>query len=179
MSTSQTLKTYRPVFVFIGKFAGIYILLTGLYRYYLSLYSHQTDPLTRTVGKSVDFLFKITGINASTPPLEQEHGLKLIINNEYVARIVEGCTAMSVIIMFVAFILAFSPSIKKSLTFAIAGSLLIFVFNIIRIAVLGYMLYAYPEYQDFSHRIIFPALIYGFVVLLWIYYLQKNEKGKS
>jgi len=173
---SSILKTYRPVLIFIGKFAGVYALLVWLYNRYLAYWGDQTDGLTNWVGKNVNYLFRIFHIKASTPPLENERGLKLIINGEYVGRIVEGCTAISVIIMFVAFIVAFGNSFKKSLLFAIAGSILIFVINIFRIVFLAYLYHVFPAYQDVVHRIIFPAIIYGFVVLLWIVFIKKfNE----
>jgi len=167
------LKTYRPVLIFIIKFAVVYTVLVSLYSLYLSMYGHQTDGLTRLVGKSVSSIFRLLGIDVATPPIENEHGLKLLINGDYVARIVEGCTAASVIMMFVAFIVAFGHSISKSLLFAIGGSLLIFIFNILRIVFLGYLMYRFPAYQDVAHRIVFPALIYGFVVLLWIVFVKK------
>ena len=170
---SSTLKTYRPVLVFIGKFAGVYAVLVALYNKYLAYWGNETDGLTRFVGKNVNYFFRLFHIDASTPALETERGLKLIINGEYVGRIVEGCTAISVIIMFVAFVIAFGKSLKKTLLFALAGSLLIFVINIFRITLLGYLYYAFPAYQDVVHRIIFPAVIYGFVVLLWIVFIKK------
>ncbi len=171
--SDSLLKTYRPLLIFTAKFAAVYIILSGLYMAYLSQYKQQTDPLTRFVGKNVDGMFNILGIHASTPPIPHEQGVKLIINGTYVARIVEGCTAASVIIMFIAFIIAFGHNPKKSLLFALTGSLLIFLFNILRIVFLGYLLYAFPKYQDIAHRIIFPALIYGFVVILWIIFIKK------
>jgi len=55
------------------------------------------------------------------------------------------------------------------------GVFSIYAFNIIRIVFLGYVLYAFPQYQDFLHRVLFPALIYGWIVLLWIIYIKKME----
>jgi len=170
------LKTYKPVLVFTAKFAGTYAVLVGLYSLYLGTWEGQTDPLTRFVGENVNRLFGLFHIDAATPPLETESGLKLIVNDKYVGRIVEGCTASSVIIMFVAFVLAFGKSLKKSLVFALVGSLLIFIVNIFRIAFLGYLLYAFPAWQDVAHRIVFPALIYGFVVMLWIVFIKKYNE---
>jgi len=176
---NSIIKTYKPLLIFTATFAGVYALLTGIYIWFLSLYPHQTDPLTRFVGKSVDTIFNYTGIDAATPPISNGQGVKLLINGQYVARIVEGCTAASIIIMFIAFIIAFGHNPKKSFLFALIGSLLIFIFNIIRIAFLGYLLYAFPAYQDIAHRIIFPALIYGFVVILWIIFIKKYNNASA
>ena len=167
------LKTYYPTLKFIFKFILIYIILVAVYNYYLSFFQHQTDYLTLWVGKIVSKIYSIIGINVQSIPIETEPGLKLIVHGQYVARIVEGCTAMSVIVMFVAFIVSFGQHIKKTLIFALAGSVVIFIFNLLRIVLLGYLLYAFPQYQDVAHRIVFPALIYGFVVFLWIIFIKK------
>ena len=168
------LKTYYPTLKFILKFVLIYSILVIIYNFYLSFFTHQTDYLTLLVGKTVSEIYKLIGMDVQSIPLATEPGLKLIVHGQYVARIVEGCTAMSVIIMFVAFVISFGQHIKKTLKFALTGSIVIFVFNLLRIVLLGYLLYAFPQYQDVAHRIIFPALIYGFVVFLWLLFIKKN-----
>jgi len=166
-------KTYYPTLKFIFKFVLTYIILVAIYNYYLSFFQHQTDYLTLWVGKIVSGIYKLFGMDVQSIPIKTEPGLKLIVHGQYVARIVEGCTAMSVIIMFVAFVISFGQHVKRTLIFALAGSIAIFVFNLLRIVLLGYLLYAFPQYQDVAHRIIFPALIYGFVVFLWIIFIKK------
>jgi len=169
------LKTYYPTLKFILKFILIYSILVFIYNFYLSFFAYKTDYLTLWVGKIVSEIYKSIGMNVQSIPLATEPGLKLIVHGQYVARIVEGCTAMSVIIMFVAFVISFGQHIKKTLIFALTGSIAIFVFNLFRIVLLGYLLYAFPQYQDVAHRIIFPALIYGFVVVLWLIFIKKNN----
>ncbi len=165
--------TYRLTIAFIFKFLLIYVLLVWLYSLYLGHYVLQTDPLTLWVGRAVSGIYHLLGLDVKTLPISGESGLKLIINGQYVARIIEGCTAASVIILFVSFVIAFGQKIKKSLLFAMLGGVLIFIFNLFRIVFLGYLLYAFPQYQDIAHRIVFPALIYGFVVVLWIIFIKK------
>jgi len=100
----------------------------------------------------------------------------LIINNEYIARIVEGCSAASIIILFVVFIISFGKTNIKTFVFLLLGAFSIFIINIFRILFLAYTLYAFPDYQKILHQIIFPAIIYTWVVLLWIYFIKKIYK---
>ncbi len=172
----STLKTYYPTLKFIGKFVLIYVVLVTVYNFYLSFFQNQTDIITIWVGKLVSGIYNILGINVQSVPIKTEPGLKLIVKGQYVARIVEGCTSISVIIMFMAFVLSFGKNLKKTLTFALMGSILIFIFNLLRIVFLGYILYAFPQYQDVAHRIIFPAMIYGFVIILWLYFVLKYHE---
>ncbi len=173
MSIKTIVITYKPTLLFITKFSGIYLLLVWLYQIFLSGYRHQTDPITIQTGKWVSTLFKFTGMQAETIPLENEQGLKLLINGEYIARIIEGCTAIGIIILFTAFIIGFGNSFKKSILFALAGSLLIYIFNLFRIVFLGYLMYVFPQWQDPAHRVVFPGMIYGFVIFLWIFFIKK------
>ena len=169
----STLKTYYPTLKFIGKFVLIYVILVAVYNFYLSFFQNQTDIITYWTGKLVTGIYHILGTDAQSMPIESEPGMKLILNGQYVARIVEGCTSISVIIMFIAFILSFGKNLKRTLVFALTGSVLIFIFNLFRIVFIGYILYAFPQYQDITHRVIFPALIYGFVIVLWLYFIIK------
>jgi len=168
----QRYNEYKNVIIYLLRFITLYIIFSLFYAYYLKSYNNQPDIFTLFVAESVQKIYEILGIHSSIEPLNTS-GLKLIINGKYVARIVEGCSAMSIIILFVVFILSFGKLKSKNYMFILSGILSIFVFNILRIAFLGYVLYAFPEYQDFLHRVLFPALIYGWIVLLWIFYILK------
>ena len=102
----------------------------------------------------------------------------LYINDTFLAQVVEGCNAISIIILFMAFIISFAQKVKKTVLFIFAGIALIYAVNILRIAILTIALYHYPEYSDFLHQIIFPAIIYGMVFLLWLFWVR-NLKVKS
>ena len=84
------------------------------------------------------------------------------------------------IILFAAFVFAFSSSVKRTFLYIIFGSVLIYILNIIRIALLTYSLYYYPQYEEFLHGTIFPLFIYGIVFLLWVgWVLKLSGKNKN
>ena len=89
------------------------------------------------------------------------------------ARVIEGCNAVSVMILFAAFVFAFSTQWKKTLLFILFGIVLIHVLNVIRIALLSFALYYYPQYEEILHGTIFPLFIYGVVFVLWILWVTK------
>lgn len=109
-------------------------------------------------------------------PNPSEASMKVIYNGKYVARIIEGCNAISVIILFAAFIFAFASNWTKTLLYIFIGSILVYVLNIIRIVLLIKAIYFYPEYQEFLHGTIFPLFIYGVVFILWIIWVTKFSK---
>jgi exosortase family protein XrtF len=99
--------------------------------------------------------------------------IKLFLNNVYVARVVEGCNALSVIILFAAFVVAFTGKLKHTILFIFGGSLLIHILNVLRIALLSIALLHYPEHEEFLHGVIFPLFIYGVVFGLWVIWVNK------
>jgi exosortase family protein XrtF len=69
--------------------------------------------------------------------------IKLIYNHKYVARIIEGCNAISIIILFISFVVSFSGK-KTNITFIFGGSVLVYVLNVMRIAMLSVLMYHFP-----------------------------------
>lgn len=99
--------------------------------------------------------------------------MKLLINDHYLARIVEGCNALSVMALFAAFIVAFHQRLKSTLLYIIVGAVLIYCANLFRIVLLAIALYEYPQYEEFLHGVLFPAIIYGMVFLLWVVWVRR------
>jgi len=170
------LQKNRPFFIFLLKFGLSYLVLSVLYWLYLSQFdaaAHQPDGMTHLVARqSRDFAILI-GKDAAIALHPTEPCYRYFLNGKGVARVVEGCNAVSVMILFTAFIIAFSSTFKKTALFILAGIAIIHLLNVIRIALLAFGFYYYPDYKTVLHDIIFPLFIYGVVFLLWIIWVQK------
>lgn len=99
--------------------------------------------------------------------------IKFFFKQNYVARITEGCNAISVIILFIAFIIAFTGKLKHTIGFVIGGSLLIYIINVLRISFLILLINHFPQMQTFWHNVVFPLIIYGLVLILWIVWIKR------
>ena len=121
------------------------------------------------------------GNNFTSETKTNELAIKILTHKHHVANIVEGCNSASVIILFLAFIIAFAGSIKNIFLFGTFGILSIYALNILRIVIITIALDRFPEYSRFLHQILFPAIIYGYTFLLWIiwvrYFAYKNSKA--
>ena len=174
-------KKYKSVIRFVVLFLGTYLVLTMVYSYYLSASNssiYYPDYITNLVAKQSSALIKEFGYEAEVIPHETETSMKLIVNQQYLARIVEGCNAISIIILFIAFIISFAEKLKKTLLFIGAGIVLIYSVNVLRISILAIALYKYPQYSETLHGVIFPAIIYGMVFLLWMIWVRMLPKTK-
>lgn len=132
--------------------------------------------MTHLVAKQSESLLNTFGYNAKVLPHPDEPSMKVIVNGNYLARVIEGCNGISIIILFLSFIVAFSGRFKTTFFYILSGSVLIFVVNLLRIVLLTIGLYHYPEYEDILHTVIFPGIIYGMVFLLWIFWVNRFSK---
>lgn len=134
---------------------------------------YEIDYITHKVAHQTVGLINFFDGDAKALPNEFESSEKIIFKGKYIVRIIEGCNAISVIILFASFIFAFSNGFKRTLLFILLGSLIIYILNIARIAMLSYFLFFYPEYEELLHGTVFPLFIYGVVFLLWVLWVTK------
>lgn len=167
---------YKPFFTFLVKFITFYFVFAFAYNYYLNQFDSskfELDSITKMVSNHTDYFMGFFSKDYSISPNEFEASTKVMYKEKYVARIVEGCNAFSVIILFAAFIFGFASNWKKTFLYILVGSVLIYVLNVIRIGLLVWAMYYYPAYQELLHGTVFPLFIYGVVFILWILWVTK------
>lgn len=169
---------YKPFLLFIGAFFATYILLTLVYQFYLSSFgtTDTLDGITNLVGYHTERLLQLFNNDVRFDKILSEPYIIIAYNQKTVASIVEGCNAISVIILFVSFIVAFSGKLKPTILYILGGSLFIYILNICRIASLCALLYYFPEQSHLLHGVLFPLMIYGLVFILWIVWVSKFSK---
>jgi exosortase family protein XrtF len=167
---------YKPFLLFLAKFFSSYLILTLIYQFYLGSFDKKTfevDSFTQMVASQTAGLMQFANQNAVTQPSKTEPCMNFYYNDIFSSRIIEGCNAMSIIILFIAFVIAFSGKLKHTFWYCIAGSLLIHVMNIVRIALLNVATFRLKEQEVLLHDILFPTFIYGVVFILWVVWINK------
>jgi len=163
---------YKPFLLFLGKFFLSYLVLTVLYQGYLSSFGDDVvDGITTNVAFLTQKIARVFNVDISTQLDAVQY--QIIYHGKYLARIIEGCNAISIIILFIAFIVAFSGKLKVTLLFIFGGSVLIYILNIFRIIFLTILVYHFPHQEHLLHGVLFPLIIYGIVFLLWIIWVNK------
>lgn len=164
---------------FILTFLGSYLVLVFLYNLFLKYGASETyypDIITHTVARQSELLIQGFGYDGHIEPSKVEPAMNLKVEGVQLGRIIEGCNAVSIILLFISFMLAFWGGVKRTLLFILGGATLIYVMNIVRIALLSIGIYKYPEYAEVLHGTIFPAIIYGTVFLLWLAWIKSYSK---
>ncbi len=133
----------------------------------------EVDTFTFAVANQSKEILQWFGFVVELKPNLSESSILVLINSVCKIRIIEGCNAISILILFVAFVISFSGKFIKTILFCVIGIVLIHVLNIFRIAFLAIGLIYYPEKLTLLHDIIFPLLIYGFVFILWVIWVNK------
>ena len=166
--------------IFLASFFLTYFILTFLYQNYLSNFEgNKIDSITKMVGRNTEQVLLLFTNDSSVQESATHPYMKLFYNQQYVARIIEGCNAISVIVLFISFIVAFSGKLIPTLLYIFGGSLLIYVLNVIRIAALSALIFYFPKQESILHGVIFPLSIYGVVFILWLIWVRKFSKYAS
>ncbi|MDQ0476092.1 MULTISPECIES: exosortase family protein XrtF [Chryseobacterium] len=175
---------FKPVLKILLRFIILYVVMVLGYQFYLNGFKNAgLDAFSTWVMTQVDFLQNLLGypseMIAGKP---QQETTWFFVSGQYVSRMVEGCNAISVMILFLAFIFAFYEGFKTFI-FAALGVVFLHIMNVLRIVGLNIVLVEHPRYSKIAHDYFFPAIIYGSVVLLWLiwikFYALKDAENES
>jgi exosortase family protein XrtF len=172
----EILSQNRASLVFMGRFVLFYTVLSLLYFGYLVIFKNQPDFLTVWTGKIAQTLIQFFGYQSNLILQSSSSTLELHVEGQYLARIIEGCNGISVTLLFVAFVWAYGGTSRITWRFVLLGGLSVFVLNWFRIALLSIALYEFPQAGEPLHQLVFPAVIYGWIVFLWLAWVFKFSK---
>ena len=162
---------YKPIIVFLLKFILINAVLTMAYSMYLKSFP-STDSFTYEVSAESSSLARFIGFDSYIEQNPDEASVRIFLDDVYRVKIVEGCNGLAVMILFLAFVVAFGGRLLDMVIFIPLGILLIHTSNIIRLVFLVYIYVYHYELADVFHDYIFPAIIYGMVFVLWVIWVN-------
>ena len=155
------------------------MVLVFIYNSYLSNYVTEVDNVTRIVTEQVAAMLSVTlpeisCVYSSVNPMAeiQYFGVTLMV-------LIEGCNAISVMILFVAFLVAFQGKFKTYLWFVPLGILVLYLANLIRIYLIGMIILYFPNWTNMAHDYVFPGVIYGTTFILWVIWVKFFTKTSA
>ncbi len=163
---------FKPVLKVLLRFILIYMILLLAYQMYLKPFEGMDmDTFSYWVAKQVVYVQNVIGYPTILVPYPNYETAVFQTNGIDVTRMVEGCNIVSVLILFVAFVFAFYKG-WKTFIFAFAGILILHIANVFRIVGLNVVYLNFPDYSKFTHDYLFPAAIYGMVVVIWLVWIK-------
>ena len=175
------LKEFKPALLFLGKFLGIYILGNIVYGLYINSYYPQSDPITYSISNQVGAIISATGTAVQASPNQEEATISLIekLTNDTIINVFEGCNGINVMIVFVAFLIAYQGTVKLTIIFSLVGLLVIHIFNLARIILLFQQARDHSPYFYYIHKYLFTAILYFVVAVLWWFWVTKFNGIKN
>jgi len=149
------------------------VLGNVVYGLWIVSFANQPDPFTAMVTSHAAKLLQLLGLPAGTYVSGMAPNVALQMNGQTVVRGFEGCNAINVSVLFVAFLFAYKGSLKSTMIFALLGLLAIYIFNLLRVAGLFLVARFYPEQLYLMHKFVFTGIIYAFVFALWYIWITR------
>ncbi|MFM9840748.1 MAG: exosortase family protein XrtF [Cyclobacteriaceae bacterium] len=169
-----------PALKFLGIFLGVYLAGNLLYGFYIELNYPLADHATIWVSHQSSVLMNLLFGTQTTSVMSPVSPVSLILENgKVILRIYEGCNGLNVMIVFVAFILAFSGPSKRGGIFILIGLVAIHLANLFRITLLFWVAKHYESYFYYVHKYVFTAALYVIVLGLWWIWVYRIMKAKA
>ncbi len=98
---------------------------------------------------------------------------KLVVFSGFAVKIIDECTGIYEMLIFSAAVLAFPTSWGKKLVGLLMGNPLIYLFNVLRIAMLIVVGRYYPSAFDFMHLYFWQATMIVMITSVWLLWIIK------
>lgn len=170
---------FKPTFFFLLKFIGIYIVANLLYGMFVTHYEPGPDPITANVAGQTAVVLEVCSWPVEVLDNEKRPTTELISENKRILSVYEGCNGINVMIIFVAFLVAFGPINKTLAWFIPLGLLILHVINLLRISLLFWVALYRPEAMYFTHKYFFTAILYVVIFVLWMIWVRKFSLMKK
>jgi exosortase family protein XrtF len=155
-----------------------FLLFIVLYTSWYVLYEQVINPNGKldsvVINASVygtDHLLRIFGFTTFTANTDT---IRVVgIDGTNGVWIGDPCNGITLFALFTAFLLAFPGPVKHKLWFIPLGIFSIFLVNTFRIAALCVIVQKKPEWLAFNHDYVFKIVVYGFIFLLWMLWVNR------
>jgi exosortase/archaeosortase family protein len=97
-----------------------------------------------------------------------ENGRKII----NVLGIYRACNGLELMILYAGFILCFTGSFSRKLLYIIGGIVALYLLNVFRCMVLGYVVLEHAKHFDIAHKYFFNTIVYALTFMLWVFYVK-------
>ncbi|MBO6536627.1 MAG: archaeosortase/exosortase family protein [Balneolaceae bacterium] len=158
-----------PVTQFVLKALGIFAVWYVIYELWLLPQGDLDEWLSLNIVAVSNGIIQLFGYDTWTM-----HRIIGIGENAGI-QLVDGCTGISAIGLFLGFILAYPGEWKNRISFSLLGIGVIYLVNIFRIVVLAITQEEWIEFFDFTHDYSTTTIFYVVIFILWMIWVQLSE----
>jgi exosortase family protein XrtF len=164
------MKDTKGALQFLAIFLGLYFTLNIMYGLWVASYNNRADPITVLITEQTSLLLNLFGEETTIDLAKDKPSVAIKKSGFKVIGVYEGCNSINVMIVFVAFVIAFKGKVKQAAAFIPLGLVILYFANLLRVALL-YFIAAYWSHY-FYHKYLFTAFIYLIVFVLWLWWMK-------
>ena len=155
----------------------LYVGWTALYE----LWIHPDRTIELWIVQNISDIGSATltglGYELITSEFMNEHYRTLGIDGTHGVFISDSCAGLSLMALFTGFILAYPGKWKAKLIYIPIGLVTIHIINVLRIIGLMILAKHAPSLLDFNHHYTFTFIVYAYIFLLWVVWVNRFSKN--
>lgn len=183
------MKNNKTLYLFLLRCLGLYIAWSIIY---LSFIKDHTDIelwLTSTTAhvttQLINIFYTAGKFSYLDLPYAGEAGQsvsQILLDAKPLLVIADSCNALTLMVLFAGFIIAYPGDWRLKFPFIAVGSLTVFVINVVRCIVLIFNYLYFRSSFEFNHKYTFTIAVYLCVFYFWMLWANRygsRKVGKS
>ncbi|MCE3227915.1 MAG: hypothetical protein K0S32_2466 [Bacteroidetes bacterium] len=163
---------------FICSAGLLYLVLYLIYQFVVRKYTHYDQKFIGSIISVSEVILNLLGYE--TFKALQDIDLQVIgIDGGTGVWIGPNCNAITLFSLFAVFVITYPGHQKAKLWYVPLGIVAIHFLNILRVVALVIINHSAYEYLDFNHTYTFTFIVYTFIFLLWIIWVNKFSNKNS
>jgi exosortase family protein XrtF len=150
----------------------LYLVLYIIYQFIVKRYTYYDQKFIGSIIHAADYFLRVVGYKTFLSLQDTDFQIVGIDGSNGV-WVGSNCNAITLFTLFSVFIIAYPGHQKNKLWFVPLGILAIHILNLFRVIALVLIANSAPEYLNFNHTYTFTFLIYSFIFLLWMIWVNK------
>ncbi len=183
------MKLPAKIVPYSGVIYFVVILLASHFFWKFTVLGDESDTLVTFFGLDISapFNYLASHVARVTADLLQTLGFSVQLEpnnvlrheNNTAVRIVWACTGLKQAYIFICIIAFYRGPIIKKLWYIPAGLVVVYLFNIFRIAAITAIIEQHPGWFDILHEHLFKYLFYVVIFGMWVLWEEKISRKKT
>jgi len=157
----------RFCLLFLVLLVALYVPLT-----LQSIKDYFYNPVTGIIASQGAFILNVLGLKVNASGIT-------ISGAGFSVQILGNCNAILETILFLSAVIAFPASLKEKIIGGIAGTLFIYILNLLRVVLLFLIGVYAPQHFEQSHIYIAQTIFICLVAFFWLFWIEKCVKNIS
>jgi exosortase family protein XrtF len=164
---------------FVLTAGALYLILYIIHQFLIKRYTFYDQKFIGSIIEASDFTLRLLGYK--TFKVLQDRDMQVIgIDGSNGVWVGSNCNAISLFSLFSVFIIAYPGNQKDKLWYIPVGIVAVHILNIFRVVALAVIAYYSPQSLNFNHSYTFTLLVYAFIFLLWMIWVNKfSQKTRA